>query len=88
MGDEEKTEDLKKSPMDGILSAVKLEWIRPLFYNLGGRKLVLGGGGLAIIKLVVDSGADITWPKAVVCLAVAVLAVGTGWTIAKEDSGR
>lgn len=67
-----------------ILKALKLEWIRPLIYNLGGRKLAVGGGGLAIISQIVSSG-PMDWPKAVACLAVAIISVGTALSIASED---
>lgn len=67
-----------------ILKAIKLEWVRPLIYNLGGRKLAVGGGGLAIISQIVAQG-PLDWPKAIACLAVAVASVGTAFAIASED---
>jgi hypothetical protein len=85
MGDEK--EDLKKSPLDGILAAVKLEWIRPLIYNLGGRKVAIGGAASGIIYALTADG-NVTWPEAVVCAAVAILGVGISWTIAKEDAAK
>ena len=72
---------------DTLLKAVKLEWVRPLIYNLGGRKLAVGGGGLAIISQIVAAG-PMDWPKAVACLAVAVVSVGTALSIASEDKGN
>lgn len=72
----------------GLLAkALKLEWIRPLIYNLGGRKLAVGGGGLAIISQIVAAG-PMDWPKAVACLAVAVVSVGTALSIASEDKKK
>lgn len=78
--------DEKKMDMFDVLGgALSFKWIRPLMYNLGGRKMAVGGGGLAIISQIVSSTmAD--WPKAIACLAVAVLCVGTGFGIAHEDS--
>lgn len=73
--------------LDAILKAVKLEWVRPLIYNLGGRKLVVGGGGLAIIGQIVAQG-PLDWPKAVACLSVAVVSVGTAFAIASEDKRK
>jgi len=88
MGDET-TGNLKTNPfMDLLAGTVKLDWIRPLLFKLGGRKLALGGAGLVVMKLVLQSGGEITWPKAITCMAVAVLAVGTGWTIAHEDRDK
>ncbi len=61
--------------------------IRGLFYNLGGRKIVAGGGALGVITLIVQTGmAD--WPKAVACLAVSIIAVGTMFSISAEDSKK
>lgn len=82
-------EKVKVGPtVGGVLGkTLSLAWIRPLIYNLGGRKLMAGGGGLAVISQVVASDmAD--WPKAIACLAAAVVAVGTGFTIAHEDQGK
>ena len=62
--------------MDKLLKAVKLEWIRALMYNLGGRKVVVAGGGMAIIKVIVDGG-PMDWPRAVACLSVAIVAAVT-----------
>jgi len=77
-------EPKKSGALDSVISALKLEWIRPLMYNLGGRKLAAGGAGLAIITQVINSTmAD--WPKAVVCLSVALISVGTSFAIASED---
>lgn len=75
----------KAGALDFLLKAVKLEWVRPLVYNLGGRKLAAGGGGLAVITLIVNQG-PMDWPKAIACLAVAVVAVGTSLSIASEDA--
>lgn len=67
-----------------LLKAVKLEWVRPLVYNLGGRKLAVGGGGLAVISQIVAAG-PMDWPRAVACAAIAVVSVGTALSIASED---
>lgn len=71
--------------LDVLLKAVKLEWIRPLIYNLGGRKLAVGGGGLAVIKVIVDGG-PMDWPRAIACIAVAIVSVGTAIAIGLEDT--
>lgn len=61
--------------------------IRGLFYNLGGRKVVTGGGALGVITLIVQTGmAD--WPKAIACLAVSIIAVGTMFSISSEDAKK
>lgn len=62
--------------MKNLLSAVKLEWVRALMYNLGGRKVVVAGGGLTVIKVIVDGG-PMDWPRAVACLSVAIVAAVT-----------
>jgi len=72
---------------DVLGGTLSLKWIRPLLYNLGGRKVAVGGGGLAIISQIVSS-AMADWPKAIACLAVAVLCVGTGFGIAHEDAAE
>jgi hypothetical protein len=86
MGDEA---EKKASPiMDLLAGAVKLDWIRPLLFKVGGRKLALGGAGLVVMKLVLESGSEMTWPKSIACVAVAMVAVGTSWTIASEDHDK
>lgn len=69
--------------MNKLLSAVKLEWIRPLMYNLGGRKMVVAGGALAIIKTIVDAG-PMDWPRAVACLSVAITAAVTAIAVGMD----
>lgn len=61
--------------------------IRGLFYNLGGRKVVAGGGALGVITIIVQTGmAD--WPKAIACLAVSIIALGTMFSISSEDAKK
>jgi len=69
--------------MNGLLKAAKLEWVRALMYNLGGRKVVVAGGGLAIIKTIVDSG-PMDWPRAVACLSVAIVAAVTAIAVGMD----
>jgi hypothetical protein len=73
--------------LDFVAKTFKLEWIRPLIYNLGGRKLAVGGGGLAVISQIVASG-PMDWPKAIACVAVAIVSVGTSFAIASEDKAE
>ncbi len=86
--DPKQPEEVKPSPaIDLILKAVKLDWIRPLLYKIGGRKVAVGGGALALMSQVIGSDmAD--WPKAITCVAVAVLAVGTSLAIGIEDNSK
>lgn len=67
-----------------LARAVKLDWLRPLIHHVGGRKMVMGGGGMALITLLVGAG-DVTWPKAVACLAVAITAAAGMFSTAWED---
>lgn len=69
--------------MKNLLSAVKLEWVRALMYNLGGRKVVVAGGSLAVIKTIVDSG-PVDWPRAVACLGVAIVAAVTAIAVGMD----
>lgn len=69
--------------MNSLAKLVKLEWIRPLMYNLGGRKVVVAGGGMAIIKVIVDGG-PMDWPRAVACLSVAVVAAVTAIAVSMD----
>jgi hypothetical protein len=63
---------------------VKLDWIRPLLYKLGGRKVAIGGGALAVVSQIASSTmAD--WPKAIACLSVALIAALTSMSIGMED---
>ena len=60
-----------------------LNWIRPLEYKIGGRKMLLGGGALFILQAMLV-GVEVTWPLAVSALAVALTAVGTSIAVAIE----
>jgi len=83
------TDEKKESKIGGILAgAVKLDWIRPLLWKVGGRKMVMGGGGMGIISLIVGDGKDLGWPKAMACIAVAIVAVGGMFSVGMEDAGR
>ena len=58
--------------------------LRGFMYGLGGRKTFVGGGAIGAITLIAQSGmAD--WPKAIACLAVAIVAAATTVAIALED---
>jgi hypothetical protein len=75
-------------PPAGLLGTIfeKLG-VRNLMYQLGGRKAAVGGGAIGAITLVAQSGmAD--WPKAIACLAIAVVAASVSIGIAVEDKGR
>lgn len=83
------TDEKKESKLGGLLAgAVKLDWIRPLLWKVGGRKMVMGGGGMGIISLIVGDGKDLSWPKAVACLAVAIVALGGMFSVGMEDASR
>ena len=83
------TDEKKGSKLGEILSgAVKLDWVRPLLWKVGGRKMVMGGGGMGIITIIIGDGKDISWPKAVACLAVAVVAIGGMFSVGMEDASR
>lgn len=69
--------------MNSLAKLVKLEWVRPLMYNLGGRKVVVAGGGMAVIKTIVDSG-PMDWPRAVACLSVAIVAAVTAIAVGMD----
>ena len=81
------TDSKPKTFADVVLAGLKLEWVRPLIYNLGGRKLALGAGGLTILTVLSSDGV-VSWPEAVLAAAVAVIVVGSGWAIAREDSAQ
>jgi len=67
-----------------ILGAVG---VRGLLYNLGGRKVVTGGGALGVCTLIVNSDMS-DWPKAIACAAVAVIAAATMFSIGAEDKAK
>ena len=81
--------DEKKSNamLDNLLKAVGLNWVRPLVYKLGGRKMVVGGGGLAVINEVIKSDLSSTG-MIVVSVCCAVISVGTAISIAIEDGKK
>ena len=86
--DDAKSEGKKpNAAIDNLLKTVGLNWIRPLVYKLGGRKVLMGGGGLAIINEVVKSDVTDTG-KIIVSICCAVIAVGTAISIAIEDGKK
>lgn len=70
-----------------LLKGVKLDWIRPLIWKVGGRKMVMGGGALALVQQIVGAG-ELTWPRAVACLSVALIAIGGMFSVGMEDGNR
>ena len=84
------TEKSKKDGLiSGLLGAVKLDWLRPLIYKVGGRKMVAGGSALAIIDRITQSaGEALTWAHATTCLAVAIVAAAVVLATAWEDKGE
>lgn len=73
--------------LGALLGAVKLDWIRPLLWKVGGRKMLTGAGGLAVINEIVKSEMGET-AKIIACICAAVVAVGTAVSIAIEDRGK
>lgn len=77
-----------KSPVLGLLKSIgAFTWLRPLLHNLGGRKFVLGGGALVILRELYAGGA-VTWASAVAGVAVALTTIGIAWAIAHEDKAE
>ncbi len=73
--------------LGALLGAVKLDWIRPLIYKVGGRKMLAGGGGLAVINEIAKIEMGET-AKIIACICAAVIAIGTSISIAIEDRGK
>ncbi len=87
----EETTALEKKKQNALigtlLGAVKLDWIRPLIYKIGGRKVAVGGGALAVINSIVAT--EMTdWPKATACFSVAMVAGITAFAISYEDGKK
>jgi len=75
-------------PDEGFLGMVLNKvGLRGLFYQLGGRKTVFGGGALGVITLIVQSDMS-DWPKAICCASAAVIAVGLMFSVSSEDKGK
>jgi hypothetical protein len=85
------TEEKKEGKLGAVVGvakgAVKLDWVRPLIWRVGGRKMVMGGGALAIVQQIVAAG-DMTWPRAIACLAVSIIAIGGMFSVGMEDASR
>ena len=80
-----------KDPANGILGtllgAVKLDWIRPLIFRVGGRKVAIGALGLYVIRdIVIMDLSDLV--KVGACAGCAVTAVGIAWAIGHEDGKK
>lgn len=73
--------------ISALLGAAKLDWIRPLIYKIGGRKMLAGGGGLAVINEIAKSEMGET-VKIIACICAAVVAIGTSISIAIEDRSK
>ncbi len=74
---------------DKLLNAAGMGWFRTLTHNLGGRKLLVSGGALAIIDRIVQVGGDsFAMPHAVACLSVALTAGFMMFATAWEDSKK
>lgn len=78
----------KSGILNTVLSTLKLDWIRPLIYKVGGRKMVATGGALVVIQQIVATSPVLTWPHAIACLAVAVVTSGMAFATAIEDKAR
>ncbi len=88
MADETPAPETKPNALlDTLLGAVKLDWIRPLIYKVGGRKVAVGGGALAVINQIVMSDMS-DWPKAIACLSAALVAGITAFSISYEDGKK
>jgi hypothetical protein len=87
MSEQNKPEE--KGTVKKVLGFLKLDFVREVVHNLGGRKLLAAGGGLAVInEIVARSGETLAWPHAVACLAVAIVSVGFGAVTAIEDKAK
>lgn len=85
MTDETTTPAVPAKEDHGILGNImgKLG-LRGFMHGLGGRKAVVGGGGIGAITLIAQSGmAD--WPKALAILGVGFVAAATVVAIALDD---
>jgi hypothetical protein len=85
---DETANDIKKPVPGGLLGTLfeKLG-VRSFMYQLGGRKAAVGGGAIGAITLIAQSNmAD--WPKAIACLAIAIVAASVSIGIAVEDKAR
>jgi hypothetical protein len=87
MADETANDTTKPAPSGLLGTLFEKLGVRSLMYQLGGRKAAVGGGAIGAITLVAQSGmAD--WPKAIACLAIAIVAASVSLGIAVEDKGR
>jgi hypothetical protein len=87
MADETANDTVKPVPGGLLGTLFEKLGVRSLMYQLGGRKAAVGGGAIGAITLVAQSGmAD--WPKAIACLAIAIVAASVSLGIAVEDKGR
>ena len=64
-----------------------MKWFRHLVHNLGGRKLLIGGGALAVIREVALAG-QMSMARGITCLALGLVSIGIAWTIASEDKSK
>ncbi len=83
------SEEKKPGILGTILSALKLDWVRPLIYKVGGRKMVATGGALFVIeRIVTAAGTALTWPHAIACVSVAAVSIGMAFATASEDKAE
>lgn len=73
-----------KSMTDFLMGGIKLDWIRGAIFKVGGRKMAAYAAAILVVREIFKSG-ELTWPKAVVCAAVVVVAGMVAFAIAWED---
>lgn len=78
----------KKPHIGGFLGSVlEKVGLRGLMHQVGGRKMVTGGGALGVISMIIaTSMGDVA--KAVCCASVAIVAAAVVISIAIEDKGK
>lgn len=83
MADEKKNGKLG-AVLDGALGAVKLDWVRPLIWKVGGRKMAMGGGAVVVIQQIALSSASDS-VKIAACAAITAVAIGAMFSVGWED---
>lgn len=73
--------------LDFLKKTGTFKWARAFMHNLGGRKFLLGGGALVLLREIF-AGGEVSWAKAVAGLAIALTVIGISWTIASEDKAK
>ncbi len=81
--------DALAKALSGLAGAVKLDWVRPLIWRLGGRKTaVLAPLAAVVTKMTIETPGDLSLAKGIMVAGVWIGAGIMSMSIGMEDAGK